>query len=77
MRHRASHFVDILRFFLALCRIALVKSSAMWHSANKLPSAMRHSTSQCSSAMRHSAEQTHIRLVLSEFETEIENILGC
>jgi hypothetical protein len=26
--------------------------------------------------MRHSAKQTHIRLVLSEFETEFENILG-
>jgi hypothetical protein len=25
--------------------------------------------------MRHSAKQTHIRLVLSEFETEFENIL--
>jgi hypothetical protein len=77
MRHSTSYFVDILRFFLALCRIALIKSSAMRHSANKLPSAMRHSASQCSSAMRHSAEQTHICLVLSEFETEIENILGC
>jgi hypothetical protein len=42
---------------------------------------MLHSASQvqryaASSAMRHSAEQTHIGLVLSEFETEIKNILG-
>jgi hypothetical protein len=27
--------------------------------------------------MQHSAGQTHIRSFRSEFETEIENILGC
>jgi hypothetical protein len=37
---------------------------------------MRHSAGQWSSAMPHSAAQTHIRYLLGEFETEIENILG-